>query len=297
MNEETILEKRPITNGQNESNKEGSAWKHVTLGGVSGILMGAGLLYAGQAVAQNINNEEKPEEELEDAAAPEVGETSHTLENGLKVAAINDDLSFGEAFQQARAEVGPGGVFHWHGGIYNTYTASEWNDMTTAQKHDFAEQVQPEIHPDELSTPTDSEPQVVVVHHVLHDDTPEPAVAEVHQTAEMVDTSNDVRLVEQQIAENFDISDDVHIVGYANAEGHLVVGYDVTGDDMADVAIIDMDNDFDISDPDLVVNRAGDITTIGDLMDDTNPYQQVMMEDPDVVPDMSDNNDLIMTDV
>ena len=66
---------------------------------------------------------------------------------------------------------------------------------------------------------------------------------------------------------------------------------------MADVAIIDMDNDFDISDPDLVVNRAGDITTIGDLMDDTNPYQQVMMEDPDVVPDMSDNNDLIMTDV
>ena len=145
-----------------------------------------------------------------------------------------------------------------------------------------------------MSTPTDAEPQVVVVHHVYHDDTSEPAV--VHEVVDP-DLSDDVRIVEQQIADNFEISDDVHIVGYANAEGHLVVGYDVSGDNQADVAIIDMDNDFDISDPDLVVNRAGDITTIGDLMDDTNPYQQVMMEEPDATPDMSDNNDLIMTEV
>ena len=110
MNEGTIIEKRPTANGQQETKKEGSAWKHVTLGGVSGILMGAGLLYAGQAVAQNVNSEEKPEEKPEDVVAPEQGETSHTLENGLKVAAVNDDLSFGEAFAQARAEVGPGGI-------------------------------------------------------------------------------------------------------------------------------------------------------------------------------------------
>ena len=166
MNEETIIENRPKANGQQETKKEGSAWKQVTLGGVSGILMGAGLLYAGQAVAQNVNNEEKPEEtpeeKPEDVVAPEQGETSHTLENGLKVASVSDDLSFGEAFQQARAEVGPGGVFHWHGGIYNTYSADEWNAMSVVQKHDFAEQVQPEVRPDELSTPTDADTHVVV---------------------------------------------------------------------------------------------------------------------------------------
>ena len=107
MNETTILEKRPNINGQPEKKVEGTSWKQVTLGGVSGILMGAGLLYAGQIAAKELDNEEKQEE----VAIPEQGETSHTLENGLQVAAVNDDLSFGEAFAQARAEVGPGGVF------------------------------------------------------------------------------------------------------------------------------------------------------------------------------------------
>ena len=301
MNEETILEKRPVTNGQSESNKEGIAWKQVTLGGVSGILMGAGLLYAGESAAKALEADdvsvvEDPEEETPAVVAPEVGETSHTLENGLQVAAINDDLSFGEAFAQARAEVGPGGVFHWHGGIYNTYTASEWNAMTTAEKHDFAEQVQPENHPDDLSTPTDAAPQVVVVHHIHHYETPEPAVAEVHQAAEAIDTSDDVQLVEQMIAENFDIDDDVHIVGYANVEDHLAVGYDITGDDQPDVAIIDMDDNLAISGPDLVVNGAGHITTIDDLMEEAGPYQQVDMEMPDDSYDIVDYNDLV-TDV
>ena len=149
MNETTILEKRPNANGQQESKKEGSTWKQVSLGGVSGILMGAGLMYAGQAYAAN--KEEAPEQKPEDVAAPEPGNTSHTLENGLQVAAVNDDMSFGEAFAAARAEVGPGGVFHWHGGIYNTYTADEWNAMSTDQKHDFAQQVQPEIRPSSSS--------------------------------------------------------------------------------------------------------------------------------------------------
>ena len=126
MSETTILEKRPTTNGQQESKNEGVAWKQVTLGGVSGILMGAGLLYAGQALAHGEGPEENPE-----VQAPEVGETSYTLENGLKVAAVGDDLPFGEAFAQSRAEVGPGGVNQWHGGIYNTYSADEWNNMTT----------------------------------------------------------------------------------------------------------------------------------------------------------------------
>ena len=194
MNETTILEKRPAANEQQDTKKEGSAWKQVTLGGVSGILMGAGMLYAGQTYAAN--KEDAPEEKPEDVAAPEPGETSHTLENGLQVAAVNDDMSFGEAFAAARAEVGPGGVFHWHGGIYNTYSADEWNNMSVEQKHDFAQQVQPEIRPDELSTPTDANPQVVVVHHVYHHEEA-PAAPEVHQAAT---TTEDVQVVDQQTA-------------------------------------------------------------------------------------------------
>lgn len=297
MNEETIIEKR--LNGQNEKKNEGAAWKYVTLGGISGILMGAGLMYGGQAAAKAMDTPEDtsdvpaPEEENPAVEAPEMGETSHTLENGLQVAAVDEDLSFGEAFAQARAEVGPGGVFHWHGGIYNTYTASEWSNMTTAQKHDFAQQVQPEIHPDELSTPTDGHTEVVVVHHVYHHhDTP--VADDVH----LADSSDDVQIVGQQADQDFDTDADVHIVGYADVDGHLAVGLDITGDSQVDVAIIDVDDDLALSGPDLVVDGEGNMATINELVNPVNPYQQVMMENPDTTPDMPDSmNDLIMTDV
>lgn len=50
---------------------------------------------------------------------------------------IHDDMSFSEAFAAARAEVGSGGVFEWHGHLYNTYTSSEWNSMSLQERHDF----------------------------------------------------------------------------------------------------------------------------------------------------------------
>ena len=287
MNETTILEKRPTNNGQQESKKEGSAWKQVTLGGVSGILMGAGLLYAGQATAQTLSSEEKPEEKpeekTEDVVAPEQGETSHTLENGLQVAAVNDDMSFGEAFAAARAEVGPGGVFHWHGGIYNTYTAAEWNSMSTEQKHDFAQQVKPEISVDQVSTPTDANTHVIVEHHVYHHEEA-PAGPEVHQAAT---TTEDVQVVDQQTAQNFEQDGDVHIVGYANVDGHLMVGYDTDNDGQADVAIIDVDDNGRPSEQDIVTDGEHAIT-LGELSQEADPNQMASMENPDVAPDMPD---------
>ena len=273
MNEETIIEKRPTANGQQETKKEGSAWKHVTLGGVSGILMGAGLLYAGQAVAAT-----KPEEVTEesaDAANAETQPAESTTESTLPVAQMHNDMSFGEAFAAARAEVGPGGVFIWHGGIYNTYTADEWNAMTPQQKNDFAHQVNPEVRAHEVPTPTDAHPEVAV----------QPATdADVHTVS---DTS-DVHVVEQQIAQNFDMGDDVHIVGYANAEGHLVVGYDSTGDGQADVAIIDMDGNLAPSDADVIMDREGNMARLGDLNNEPDSNQLAAMENPDVAPDMPD---------
>ena len=293
MNETTILENRPNGNGQQESKKEGVAWKQVTLGGVSGILMGAGLLYGGQSVAQELGKEaEKTDEKPEDVVAPEQGEISHTLENGLQVAAVNDDLSFGEAFAQARAEVGPGGVFHWHGGIYNTYTAAEWNAMSVEQKHDFAQQVKPEIRPDELTTPTDANTHVVVEHHVYHHEASTPT-GEAHQTAAVHQTTpgaDDVKIVDPQIAESYEAleNDDVHIVGYREIEGHLAVGYDVDGDNQVDVAIIDVGQPG-LSEDDIITDGQ-EAATIGDVIDNAepDPNQLASMENPDVAPDMPD---------
>jgi len=271
MNEETILEKRPAVNNANavteikdKKQSNGGSWKHVTLGGVSGILMGAGLLYGGQVTARELN---KPEETTEDPAA----EDAQAADAGLHVATTHDEMSFGQAFAAARAEVGPGGVFHWHGGIYNTYTAEEWNSMTPEQKHDFAQQVQPEIDANHVAAPTDAHPDVAV-----------------HHSADTTAHDDDVHVASDQTADASDA--DVHIVGYAEVDGHLAVGLDMDNDGQADVAIIDVDDSADLSNPDVVVDSNGNVATYGDIVNTPTPDPNMMasMDNPDVAPDMPD---------
>ena len=286
MNEETIIEKRPNSNGQQETKKEGSAWKHVTLGGVSGILMGAGLLYAGQTVAATKTDvpEEATDATTTDAATAEAQQADSATEATLPVAQMHNEMSFGEAFAAARAEVGPGGVFIWHGGIYNTYTADEWNAMTPQQKNDFAHQVNPEVRAHEVPTPTDAHPDVAA----------QPATdADVHTVS---DTS-DVQMVDPQVAQGYQAleGEDVHIVGYANVDGHLAVGYDLNNDGQADVAIIDVGPQGP-SDDDVVIAPNGQRTTLGELANETDPNQMAAMENPDVAPDMPDYMNDVMID-
>lgn len=60
------------------------------------------------------------------------------VDDDIKVAhSVNDSMSFNEAFAAARSEVGPGGCFEWHGNLYGTYYASEWDTMSPAQRAEF----------------------------------------------------------------------------------------------------------------------------------------------------------------
>ena len=120
---------------QVENKKQDNGWKAVTIGGVSGVLMGAGALYAANAYAAN-----------GEADAPaEIGSVRTNPDSGIQVAQVSDDMSFGEAFATAREAAGPGSVFHWHGNVYNTYYAEEWNSMSTAERNAFARTAMPEI--------------------------------------------------------------------------------------------------------------------------------------------------------
>ena len=52
---------------------------------------------------------------------------------------LNEDgQSFGEAFADARQELGPGGVFEWNGHMYNTFYVEELNDMTPEQLSEWS---------------------------------------------------------------------------------------------------------------------------------------------------------------
>ena len=100
-------------------------WQKVMIGGTAGIMLGAGTVYAANAIKGQL----------------ETGETGEANAEGLHVAkGIDDNQSFGEAFAAAREEVGPGGVFHWRGGLYGTYTESEWNSMSQADRDAFNSQ-------------------------------------------------------------------------------------------------------------------------------------------------------------
>ena len=101
-------------------------WKPVTIGGVTGIMMGAGTVYAMNSIPAGVEQTETDEV--------------------LKVTAGNDELSFKAAFDAARAELGPGGVFTWHGNVYNTYTADEWQHMAREEKFLFANRVKPLVN-------------------------------------------------------------------------------------------------------------------------------------------------------
>ena len=58
-------------------------------------------------------------------------------ESQIPQANVSDSMSFSEAFAAARAEVGPGGSFTWHGQVYGTYYEAEWNSMSAAEQRDF----------------------------------------------------------------------------------------------------------------------------------------------------------------
>ena len=97
-------------------------WKEAAVGGGVGILFGtASTLLTG-------------------AATPDGNEhTQHPLvdEHIAVATCVDDDMSFAQAFAAARAEVGPGGAFEWHGNLYNTYTAEEWNSLSGEDRSEF----------------------------------------------------------------------------------------------------------------------------------------------------------------
>ncbi len=72
----------------------------------------------------------------QDAEPVVAGDTSAEVQQGQQfnistaphASSPDDDMSFSEAFAAAREEVGPGGVFMWHGNAYNTFYAEEVDD-------------------------------------------------------------------------------------------------------------------------------------------------------------------------
>ena len=150
-----------------EGNKKGGAWKKVTIGGLTGIALGTAGAYGKEVMGEWANEEvieepdngntlppttedeiaeqsgtisaenEEPVQEPTPAPQP-VNETVEQPTTGFHVAtSVHDNMTFGQAFAAARAEVGPGGIFEFEGQIYSTYYENEWDSMSSADKMEY----------------------------------------------------------------------------------------------------------------------------------------------------------------
>lgn len=253
-------------------------WKPVTIGGMTGILMGAGTMFA----SQSLTTDEMP--------------VVKSSEKPLMEASVGGSQSFREAFQAARAELGPGGVFRWHGNIYNTYTVEEWNAMSKEEKDLFAQRVKPEISPADIDTDKIAETEPVVDDKeqevqdqqkidVVEKEAQETVVAVNTEESEITD--EDVQVVvdpeetdaieeETQTSEavtNTD-DDDVRVIGYGDIDladnrsisveeleinGQRVAIIDVDKDGVGDFAMSDLNHNQHADEGEVIDLHTGDV--------------------------------------
>lgn len=226
-------------------------WKQVSISGVTGILMGAGAMKAMQLMAAGESENNAEQAETAEAASQ------------------YDNMSFREAFDAARAELGAGGVFRWHGNIYNTYTADEWNAMNAEEQDDFAEQVGAEISAENVDTSDLAEAETEVEVTTESDYDVAIASEDTEDVNVVVDDDTNAALAEanEQSTESGD--DDVRVLGYGdvtldNGRTVTVEELEVNGQRVA-VIDVDQDGEADLAMTDLNHNQQMDEGEVIDL--------------------------------
>lgn len=127
---QTVKKKEPST--------EIRPWKVVLVSGTPAVLIGA----MGGMVEDSESPESEPIVGQEPSSIDEPVQNPAEIFPEIEVVSENsDDMSFSEAFNAARAELGPGATFEWHGNLYSTYNSSEWEQLSDSQKNDYAEEV------------------------------------------------------------------------------------------------------------------------------------------------------------
>ena len=283
-NEETI-----VMGGKEKEVKKNVSreWKNVAIGGAAGIMFGAGTAYAADRM---FDGGDTPEEDTADTsdAGHAAGSSHDTSVDASDVASVDEGQSFSEAFAQARAEVGPGGVFRWHGGVYCTYTKDEWEAMSPEEQHRFSQNAMRTAgNVDEDGSARVETGHITNTNGDNHDDGTHGTNNGNVRTA---DDHNDVHVVgahDEQLADG-----SVVTVGKLEGEGidNDILVVDVNRDSVFDVAIsdingngqVDEDEILDISGAGLRVPGAGADTDLHTAQNDIAPDMPDYMNDADV---------------
>lgn len=181
-------------------------------------------------------------ETVEEGTAPKPEEVLLATDEGVRVAQVNDDASFSEAFADARAQVGAGGVFEWRGHVYATYYEEEWNNMTPEERAQYQAKIDYNaISGDEENMVNNSQEQGISA-----SDTNEEIIA---TNAEMVDdsqsASTDIKVLGVEAVT--DVQGNPITVAGVEIEGQAALLVDVDNDSTMDIIAVDENNDGQIS--------------------------------------------------
>ena len=288
-NEETVYDENRVNNSEEtelnetvgqdqttdaaEQTDKGGTWKKVTIGGVAGIMIGmAGTLLSGSTSAIN-----DPDAPTTSGGGNNSGGATHaapSVPDHVAIAEVSDDLSFSEAFAAARAEVGAGGAFVWRGGVYGTYYANEWDELTADQQSSFANQTAQATVPQqeplaEVQQPAaEPEQPEVVDNNSANGDSPQPTATDDDVVVVSVEPEVQIVGVEQVTLDD----GSTVTAGQMVIDGQDVILVDVDQDGEFDLLMADANNNGVIDEEEVVVIQ-GEGVMVSHLQQPDNSLQ------------------------
>jgi hypothetical protein len=130
-----------VNNADSDKKNASNNWAKNAASGATGAAAGAVAGLAGSFLFSSFKEAEEPitDPDPQTQSQPSPAGAADFDGNQVPVAeGINDNMSFSQAFAAARHEVGAGGVFFWHGGVYGTYYSNEWNNLSPEYQRTFS---------------------------------------------------------------------------------------------------------------------------------------------------------------
>lgn len=298
-NEETILDPKYSTksteNIRKSDDKNNNNVVEKLAYATGGAIVGSGVTLGGQAVAapqsgeieavaenqnetlepiEDVKTEPAPDSESIDSPNPE--EVIVATSTGIRVAQVDDNKSFSEAFADARSQVGAGGVFEWRGNVYGTYYKDEWETMSSEERQEF----QSSINYNDLTSSSNEDQSSVSTGVAEESVTTHEAGYNNIENDSSVDSEVQVLAVGNTDLNGDGIPENATVL---EVNGHEVLVVDVDGDNIADIAIADIDGNGQISE-----NEVADISDSNLQMPTSTPgdvYMAQSESNPDYMND------------
>lgn len=293
-NEETILGQQNMVNQENinvrenkqpkQESKKHSAWVDAGIGAGTGVAAGiiGTLLTSGTLPTTTEENNEVGEVVDDGLTTPVVTDGQIPIAHE-----VDDSMSFSEAFRVAHEEVGPGGVFEWHGQLYGTYTAAEWNSLSSEEQLEYSSHLRVVGTPDYASN---------VSHHENHvpDHQAEDVAVDTTDTNNTIDVSpaDDDEIAVNTTGQTEDVEVEVLGVEYMQTEdgqemavggmsvnGQEIYVLDADNDGIGDVAVMDINGNGQLDEDEILdlsenpVDMSSFETANSDLSGDVSPAE------------------------